>query len=152
MKRLLLILMILTLAGNSQAQIGWTLAQCRKHFGHELSWPLDDDPTARTFGIKFHPHQERVRGFDGRLLYMGFDPDGTVGKIKWSKFGGEFSAEEMNRLLGRASAVYWRPVSVHNEYEDARWVGEQNGKIIFDAVEDNNEMGGWFLTITTRTS
>jgi hypothetical protein len=31
------------------------------------------------------------------LLYLGFDPDGTVGTIKWEKWGGEFSAEEIGR-------------------------------------------------------
>jgi hypothetical protein len=138
--------------GNSaQAQIGWKLERCRKHLGRELSWTLDaDDPTERTFGINFQPHRDGVRGFEGRLLFLGFDPDGTVGKIKWWKWGGPFSAEELSALLKKASAVAWHPVPVLNEYEDARWIGEQDGKIIFDALEDNTGTGGWFLTITTR--
>jgi L-arabinose isomerase len=27
------------------------------------------------------------------LLYIGFDPDETVGTIKWEKWGGEFSTD-----------------------------------------------------------
>jgi hypothetical protein len=71
--------LLLSLPCAAQAQIGWTLKQCRKHFGHEIQengYPLLEGATVRTFGIKYH------RGFDGRLLFVGFDPDGTVGQIK----------------------------------------------------------------------
>jgi hypothetical protein len=151
MTRVLIILLLAT-SNLAQAQIGWTLDQCRKQFGHESSerCPLDDDPTIRTFPLHVHFHADGHRGFDGRFLYLGFDPDGTVGKIIWWKWGGEFSDEEINHLLKEASAVSWRRVSVHNDLEDGRWVGEQNGKIIFDALEDDTGTGGWILTIATR--
>jgi hypothetical protein len=167
LKKLLLILMVLAsvcTANVAQAQIGWTLAQCRKHFGHEIQEdgsPLLDDPTARTFGIKYRPHEEHHRGFDGRLLFVGFDPDGTVGKIKWWKFGSEFSDQEIEQLLKKASAVSWHPVPgspgktwLTEDIQDGptQWVGEQNGKIIFEANEGDTQTGGWILTITTRTA
>jgi hypothetical protein len=77
---------------TAHAQMGWTLAQCRKHFGHEL-WMEDDGPA---FGIKYHYYtpEENVGkrdapafSFDGILLTVSFDSDGTVGKIWWRKSG-----------------------------------------------------------------
>jgi hypothetical protein len=103
MKRVLIILLLAT-SSLAQAQIGWTLDQCRKHFGHESSerCPLDDDPTIRTFSLHVHFHADGHRGFDGRFLYLGFDPDGTVGKIIWWKWGGEFSDEEIKPPVKRS--------------------------------------------------
>jgi hypothetical protein len=105
--------------------------------------PIVRRATARTFGIKYRPHEEHHRGFDGRLLLVGFDPDGTVGQIKWWKWDGEFSDEEIERLLKKASAVSWRPVGelqihwIEQEAHPNQWVGEQDGKIIFDADESD---------------
>jgi hypothetical protein len=133
---------------SARAQIGWTLEQCRKHFGHEIQAdgsPWFHGPTARTFGIKYRPHDEYNRGFDGRLLFVDFDPDGTVGKIKWWKWGSEFSVEEIKKLLKMASNVTWVPM-----FADNVWVGEQYGQWIFDAGESDTGTGGWMLDITTR--
>ena len=170
--KILAICLLLSLSlCTAQAQIGWTLAQCRKHFGHEL-WMEDDGPT---FGIGYHYYTREENldrdapafYFPGLLLTVTFDSDGTVGKIWWRKCG-DFSNQEIQQLLRRSSAVSWSPApdspsdafSVFNpkteEVDDqerpTQWVGEHNGVILFDAIEEFSPMGGGHdnLTVTTR--
>jgi hypothetical protein len=160
MQALLLILLLLSLS-TARAKMGWTLEQCRKHFGHEL-WMEDDGPT---FGIKYHYYtrEENIARdapafyFPGLLLTVTFDSDGTVGKIWWRKCG-EFSDREIKQLLKSSSAVSWSPApdSPNNDWceqqRPTHWLGKQNGVILFDAQEECTPMGGGHdnLTVTTR--
>jgi hypothetical protein len=158
-----MILFLLSIS-SAQAQIGWTIDQCRKHFGHEL-WI---DSGGVTFGIKYRHYtpQENVGkrdapafSYDGRLITVTFDSDGTVGKIIWKR-SGDFSDREIAQLLKSASAVSWRavpnspPSDCDSERRSAttQWVGEQHGVILFDAYEECNPFDGGHdsLTITTR--
>jgi hypothetical protein len=168
MQALLLILFLL-FPFTAVSQIGWTLAQCRKHFGHEL-WMEDAGPA---FGIKYHHYtlEENLErdapafSFDGLLLTVSFDSDGTVGKIWWRK-SGEWSDQEIQQLLKSSSAVSWRPDrrlgnwqifysdndSEEQSQRPSHWVGVHNGVILFDAIREFSEMGGGHdnLTVTTR--
>lgn len=160
---------------TARAQIGWTLAQCRQHFGHEL-WMEDDGPV---FGIKFHHYtvKENVEirdapafSYDGILFTVTFDSDGTVGKIWWRR-SGQFSNQEIKELLKRSSAVAWNPAPdsptiessipdpsnpdgnwLSEEPRPTHWVGEHNGIILFNAIEEFTEFDGGHdnLTVTTR--
>jgi S1-C subfamily serine protease len=152
--------------------MGWTLAQCRQHFGHEIdagytSLIADADSGLRTFGLKYR-HYTREENlakdapafhFDGILVRVKLDLDGTVGRIQFEK-SGVFSDQEIKQLLKSASAVSWSPVpgsrkSDWVEEEQQRptlWVGEYKGVILFDAEEtfDYFDCGHNFLTVTTR--
>jgi hypothetical protein len=138
-----------------------TLAQCRQHFGRELT-EVYTDPGELAFGIKYRhymPEEDAPRnGFEGLLVRVMFDSDGTVGRIQYEK-NNPFSHQEIERLLKSASAVEWRGVPSHprewsNEEvnEPTRWVGEHNGVILFDAAEwfDYFDCGHDHLTVTTR--
>jgi len=154
-----LLAIFLLLSATAQAQIGWTLTQCRKHFGHEL-WMEDDGPA---FGIKYryHTREENLAHdypafyFDGILLTVTFDPDGTVGKIWWRK-SGLFSDSEVKKLLKSSSAVTWRALQTSprdfrdDPYTPRSWVGEQNGVILFDAKLEFFLGSHDNLTVTTR--
>ena len=103
---------------TASAQIGWTLAQCRKHFGRELQWSntwifCDTSPGVVTFGINYRHYtpEENVTkrdapafSFDGVQVRVRFDSDGTVGKIQWER-SGAFSNQVIQQLLKRSSAV-----------------------------------------------
>jgi hypothetical protein len=155
--------------------MGWTLEQCRKHFGHEL-WMEDEGPA---FGLKYHglkyhhyTREENLKRdappfwFPGLLVTVTFDSDGTVGKIWWRACG-SFSNQEIKQLLKRSSAVSWSPApdspvssfvvdratgAPEEQQRPTHWVGEHNRVILFDAVEESTDMGGGHanLTVTTR--
>jgi hypothetical protein len=92
MRRILFLTILIWLPSlTASAQIGWTLQQCRQHFGHEIKEPYtsmlaDTGPDALTFGIKYrhYTRQENldrdapVNSFDGILTRVRLDPDGTV--------------------------------------------------------------------------
>lgn len=147
------------------AQMGWTLAQCREHFGKEAD--VNENLYSfhvGTWGPK--PTLSYGDGVEGTAVYgqwmsyyfpndssrrldITFDPDGTVGKIEWSKFRKAFSESEIQQLLREASKITWERTS-SPESDELTWIGIQHGKTIFDAKESTNGRGLWFLTITTR--
>lgn len=149
------------------AQMGWTLAQCRQHFGKEFQY--DDHDGTYSFHLgPWGPKQtlhygEGVEGFavymqglsylfpndSCRQIDITFDPDGTVGKIDWIKSRSAFSESEIQQRLREASRVTWQRTA-NSEAGELNWVGMQHGKIIFDANESDNGRGLWHLTITTR--
>jgi hypothetical protein len=72
MKKMLLILMVLASAAN--AQIGWTLDQCRKHWGRESISHLDGVNTIYKFGSKIEKNvifDEGGKVKDVYYLYLG---------------------------------------------------------------------------------
>lgn len=126
---------------SAKAQMGWTLQQCREHFGQEFM-PATD-------GTHYFHVGPFGRGL-GEHVYLTFDPDGTVGGIQWVKLDGKaFSEHEIQQRLREASRLTWKRTSSH-EPGELNWTGEQNGKVIFDANEADNGRGTYLLTITTR--
>ena len=124
----------------AKAQTGWTLAQCREHFGREFS---SDDST-----YYFHVGPWG-RGL-GEHVYITFDPDGTVGGIQWLKLDGKaFSEAEVQKRLRKASNITWERATNH-EPDELKWVGIQHGKVVFDANEGDNGRGTYILSISTR--
>lgn len=140
MEKLLLLVAAITIPLIAKAQMGWTLAQCREHFGREF------DSDGSTYYFHIGPWG---RGL-GEHVYISFDPDGTVGGIEWLKLDGTaFSEAEIQKHLREASNITWqRPVD--HEPGESNWVGIQHGKIIFDANESDNGRGIYILSITTR--
>jgi hypothetical protein len=97
MMKPLTILAACFLAVNARAQMGWTLQQCREHFGPEFM-PANGD-------IHYF-HVGPVGRGSGEHVYITFDPDGTVGAIQWVKLNGEaFSEAEIQERLREASRV-----------------------------------------------
>jgi hypothetical protein len=78
-KKMIIILVACFFAANAHAQMGWTLQQCREHFGPEFM-PPDGD----THYFHVGPFE---RGL-GEHVYLTFDPDGTVGTIASVKLNG----------------------------------------------------------------
>jgi len=139
--------------GNVKAQMGWTLEQCRSHFGQ-----CEIEGSTAYFRLNAKSYiVEGLHRWSGRQVWLTFDPDGAVGKIQWLKAPGSvytgegFSEAEVQQHLREASRVSWKRVNpVPNEEGELSWTGEQHGKVIFDANEDDNGRGTVFLTITTR--
>jgi hypothetical protein len=138
------ILILAAMAGfliPAQAQIGWTLKQCRERIGLEFHAANGD-----THYFHVGPWG---RGL-GEHIYISFDPDGTVGTIQWIKLDGEaFSEAEIQSRLREASHVDWQRRTDHDAGQ-LNWLGMQNGKVIFDANEADNRQGAYVLTISTR--
>jgi hypothetical protein len=141
MMKIMMAIAALALVTGAQAQMGWTLQRCREHFGPEFMSPAGDT------------HYFHVGPFGrglGEHVYLTFDPDGTVGGIQWVKLDGKaFSEAEVQQRLKKASRVSWTRSADHESGELSR-IGEQNGKTIFDANENDNGRGTYFLTITTH--
>ena len=165
MKAILLPALLLLTPAVVYAQMGWTLAQCRKHFGKEYAvkentysfhvGPLGPKPTLNSGdGVEGVAVYGQWMSYyfpndSSRRIDITFDPDGTVGKIQWAKFGKAFSESEIQQRLRQASKITWERTSDH-ESDELHWAGIQHGKIIFDANESDNGRGLWSLTITTR--
>jgi len=140
MKNLLLLLSAAIAPFMAEAQMGWSLAQCRERFVREF------DSNGDTYYFHVGPWG---RGL-GEHVYISFDPDGTVGGIQWLKLDGRaFSEAEIRKRLEEASPITWRRTPNH-EPGELNWVGIQHGKIIFDANEGDNGRGTYILSITTR--
>ena len=121
--------------------MGWTLQQCRGHFGAEFMAPSGD-----THYFHLGPFG---RGL-GEHVYISFDPDGTVGSIQWLKLDGKaFSEAEVQQRLREASRVSWERSPYHEDGE-LNWIGKQNGEVIFEANEADNGRKTYILTITTH--
>jgi hypothetical protein len=143
MKLLLTVIALSTLViANASAQIGWRLSQVQQYF------------TQRG---------ERTRVFQGRVFYsfhtpaynvrVGFDADGTVGFIGWTKTQeddgqnqeAKFSEPEVDRLLTFASNVEWRrgsdTLGDPNDLFGATWIGYFRGKPTFKAEIQNGAHG-----------
>jgi len=145
MKFILFILLAFAGSITANAQIGWTLNQCRQKFGMDIN----PDMNVRHFKLNYNAYVfDGLHSLSGRQIWLTFDPDGTVGGIQWLKFGSPFSETEIQQHLQDASRVTWerKPSSQEGKLD---WTGEQNRKIIFDANEADNGRGTWFLTITT---
>jgi hypothetical protein len=153
MKRALLLLLFI--AASAHAQIGWTLEQCRKHFGAEFT-PTDTDSYRFSDNMsyshvdwskfnewrKIHKHDEVIpnstltTGADTHYfhvdsvfdVYLNFDPDGTVGAIQWVKRGNPFSEAECKQRLTEASRVNWKRVPNGRRTPEYDWqsVGRLN--------------------------
>jgi hypothetical protein len=138
MKRFLITLAIASamLATTAHAQMGWTLSKCKTVFGQ----PYENNEQTYRFW------------FPTRQIWLTFDPDGTVGKIDWLKFGHAFSEAEIQQHLREASNVTWRRVEKPetSEFDSLFWEGLQIGSVIFEASEGSNGRGTWFLEIKTR--
>jgi hypothetical protein len=162
MKKLFLLLAT-TFASFSlaQAQIGWTLNQCRQHFGKEVSQSnagfagespfTDKNPNFKTFLVNYrelppNPDLPARHYYTGYKVDIGFDPDGTVGEIYWH-WSGELPEQEIMKLLRKASKVEWS--RTNTEDENGNWVGKQNGVVVFRADLSDSGTGFFFLEITT---
>jgi hypothetical protein len=141
MLRPLLILILCALSLSARAgEIGWSLEQCRQHFGPEYA--LADRNV-----YAFYSREGTAKNFD--MVFLTFDPDGTVGRIQWSRVGQAFSEAEIQRHLREASDVEWQRFSPQGEGA-LQWLGVQHGKVIFEASETEGRDGVWMLTIQGR--
>jgi hypothetical protein len=177
----LAILAILLSLSTARAQMGWTLKQCRQHFGHEL-WMEDDaymEQGGPAFGMKYHgqPYHYYTREenlakdtpafwFPGMLATVSFDSDQTVGKIWW-RVCGQWSDQEIKGLLRRSAPVAWIPapesptiesvpISPSGDLQEdqprpTHWLGIYKGAILFDAEEFFSEFDCGHDNLTVTT-
>jgi hypothetical protein len=128
---------LLTLAAASllvtaaHAQIGWTLAQCREHFGQELNIP----PANNGWHDEGDWHVFKI---GSETASIAFDPDGTVGYIEWEKIDhSAYSMAEIERHLREASHAIWKRTPYGRRTPEFKnqcvakfnWVGIQNGEV-----------------------
>jgi hypothetical protein len=129
MKKMLLILMALAswaMADDAHAQIGWTLDQCRKHWGRESS--IEHTTTSTTYI------------FDSKIRKeVTFDQQGKVNSVWYSSHGGDSggarsSLLKVPALLAREEGVTWErdpeeSYTSRHEY----WIGKKDGVTVFHA-------------------
>jgi hypothetical protein len=130
MKRILLILMVLAsvaMAGDAHAQIGWTLDQCRKHWGQESSIK-HSDTTAYIFGsdskIEKQVTFDQQRKVNDVWYFTRFE-DNNYDEIIMPK---------ISALLAREKGVVWEahpPLAPAGNRMD--YIGKKDGLVVFRA-------------------
>jgi hypothetical protein len=133
MKKLLLILTVASLSfANAHAQIGWTLDQCRKHWGREsiATYHLESlNDTTYSFGSKdFGIHKD-----------VTLDSQGKVNNVCYSSNGGDSQGArsgllKIPRLLAREEGIIWErdpdeSYTSRHEY----FIGKKDGVAVFHA-------------------
>jgi hypothetical protein len=117
MKKVLLILMVL--AGVANAQIGWTLDQCRKHWGHETSNTF----IAYGFGSKD----------TGIYKEVTLDSQFKVNNVMYTSNGGgryndKPSLLDIPALLAIEAGIIWE-----KDPDSVILLGKQDGNVVFHA-------------------
>jgi hypothetical protein len=125
MKRLLLILMVL--AGAAHAQIGWTIEQCRKHWGRENNSYLYETNTVYRFGSKIEKE-------------VIFDEGGKVKDVTYSVLGG-WGVLKVPALLAREEGVTWERDPDRDNWRAQYWIGKKDGVVLFHARYYNGKTG-----------
>jgi hypothetical protein len=162
-KSFLTLMAVIALGLSAYAgEMGWTLDQCRQHFGSEcgvdgVTYRFHLGPWGPPVPQEPYSAEHYYRSVDhtfgnpatSRLVEFTLDPDGTVGKIVWMKAFNGFPEAEVQQHLREASGVNWERTGP-DENGFVSWVGKQHGKIIFNATESDNGRGTWFLEITTH--
>jgi hypothetical protein len=120
MKTTLLTLMIASLSlANAHSQIGWTLEQCRKHWGREISSPF----TTYSFG------SEDV----GIYKEVTLDSQGKVNDVMYTSNGGgrydnKPSLLDIPGLLAIETGIIWE-----KDPDSRCLLGKKDGVIVFHA-------------------
>ncbi len=147
-KSWLTLVMLAGLVTQSQAQIGWALAQCQQHYGNPVSAPVKNiDPGVTQYHFK-----------SGKLeLYVRISADTHRAiAVYYSRLDrGPFSDGEIKQLLQEnGSDLNW---TVHQEESPASsdqksWIGQRAGKMILSASYRLMEEGeGYVLNIWSGT-
>jgi hypothetical protein len=124
MKTMLLILMVLASAAN--AQIGWTLDQCRKHWGWEsISTYHLESLNDTTYGF----------GSEDAGIYkeVTLDPQGKVNDVMYTSNGGgryddKPSLLDIPGLLAIQAGIIWR-----KDPDSRCLLGKKDGVVVFHA-------------------
>ena len=135
MKRILLTLMAiagcLTIAGNAHAQIGWTLEQCRKHWGRETitiyhGETLTGEPlTTTTYGFDSGSKIEKE---------VTLDATGKVNDVFYIAAADGAGLLKIAKLLEREEGVIWLIDPDESQtYRHAYWIGFKDGVAVFHA-------------------
>jgi hypothetical protein len=118
------------MAANSKAQIGWTLNQCRKHWGRESSIEhhyLDESHTTSSTIYVF--------GFGSQIeKEVTFDQQGKVNDVYYSDWFADEELLKIPALLAREEGVTWetdpdKSVTSRHHY----WIGKKDGVVVFHA-------------------
>jgi hypothetical protein len=128
MKILLLVLTVASFSlANTHAQIGWTLDQCRKHWGRESSiehYYLDESHTTTSttyvFGSKIR--KEVTLDQQGKVndaSYLEYEDDGLL---------------NIPALLAREEGVAWEiDPDMDRTSRHEYWIGKKDGVVVFHA-------------------
>jgi hypothetical protein len=141
MKSMLLVLMALaTLAGNAQAQLGWTLDQCRKHWGKEKHiGRYNNGNVYYEFGSKV----EKDVSFD------------VQGKVNDYMYLATWNVLNIPMLLAKEEGITWEvdpdPNLKPNPYSRGTfWVGKKDGVVVLYARYFISKVGEEFEVTTTK--
>jgi hypothetical protein len=145
MKRSQLIIAILTtLIIPVHAEIGWTLQDCIKHYGKDVTPPIEH-------------HGEMVHNFHfGKYYvdaYLSGNP-GIVAGIQYRRLDlKELTIGEIARFLREnGSDLEWTFVKGVYAFEISTWQGNRNGKTILSAWYASFEDQGFGLSIRLSNS
>jgi hypothetical protein len=128
MKLMMITAVVALAAANAKAQIGWTLDQCRKHWGRESSVEhpyLDESHTTTSTTYIFDSKIRKEVSFDQQgkvndVFYIG--PSEGAGFLKIAK------------LLEREEGVIWLiDPDQGQSYRHAYWIGYKDGIAVFHA-------------------
>jgi hypothetical protein len=129
------VLILMVLAGNAHAQIGWTLDQCRKHWGRESSIERTTTSTTCIFVSKIEKE-------------VTLDQQGKVNDISYFEQEEEDGLLKIPVLLAMEEGVIWETDTDENEAHTSRnkfWLGKKDGVVVFHAryFLGHNEEGKW---------
>jgi hypothetical protein len=126
------LLLLLVLANTAYAQIGWTLDQCRKHWGQEqrIFHPNNGASTEYTFGSKI----EKLVTLDqqgkvNELFYSEDEKDGLL---------------NIPELLAMQKAVIWEidtEIGYGKGASHQYWLGKKDGVVLFHACYFAGKIG-----------
>src|SRR5271166_1154698 len=151
MKRMFLTLLAgLAIAGSAQAQISWTLAQCRHARGKEYSEQAEDEP-----GLSTHSFHVKVAGYRCDILVeIGsvYTPFKTVSYIEYTKLDGKPFPQSvvdliLKKVMPHAKIVEWKE-GPKNEDDPNKliWIGTIDD-VPFIADESPNDKGFYVLSV-----
>ncbi len=136
MKRILLTLttFVSFSFGNAHAQIGWTLDQCRKHWGRENT---------------SHPHGKTEYKFGSKIeKIVTFDQQGKVNDVLYLA---NWNMLKIPILLAMEEGITWEidpDIERTSRYEF--WIGKKDGVIILYARYFISKIGEEFEVTTTK--
>lgn len=140
-------ILFIALAAQAQAQIGWTLQQCRGKYHHEVK----RDGWTYTFNISADEDLSVTMKDDGTGQEIN-----SVNSLRWTRYNHQdFTAEAVQiRLHDAAPAAKWKRAPDNGGEE--HWVGIERGadgkeQVFFEAYKELDENNNNILEILSKT-
>ena len=114
-----MLLILMMVVGNAHAQLGWTIDQCRKHYGpnKDVRW------SGATYSTEF---RARIHGL---LMYMGISFKGTPGEERayeityWTDEPGWLPYAVVSAIIKDNPSAFWVKEEIGYANDDRKMYG-----------------------------